>query len=300
MKDLSTLTKQEVKNFIDSFDVIISDCNGVLWNEKPLPGVKETIFSLKRNGKKIHFVTNNSCTSLYMHYFNDIGIKLNSNDLIHPTLTLISYLKDIEFDKKIFCISNTEQFEVLDDAKINYCTGVDVCEEDLSKLLAHAKDDPSIGAIYVDMDININYIKILKAVSALRRDDVLYLVGAFDKIVPVTSESFILGPGVFQNVITDLSGRQPIVLGKPGEYLKTRVLEQFHITDPKRVIFVGDVLEIDMEFATSCGFQNLLVFSGCSKIKDVESIQDPSKRPDYYVNSFGDLGKIIDSVEVFK
>ena len=43
------------------------------------------------------------------------------------------------------------------------------------------------------MDININYIKILKALNLLKRSDVLFLVGAQDITIPLSSEFYLIG-----------------------------------------------------------------------------------------------------------
>lgn len=59
--ELSSLTAEAFKTFLDSFDTVLTDCDGVLWLEmKALEGSPDVINTLQDLGKKIFYVTNNS------------------------------------------------------------------------------------------------------------------------------------------------------------------------------------------------------------------------------------------------
>lgn len=61
LTNLAKLSKKEVRSFIDSFDVLLSDCDGVLWLENTAYEGSAQFINLMRDlGKKIFFVTNNS------------------------------------------------------------------------------------------------------------------------------------------------------------------------------------------------------------------------------------------------
>lgn len=45
----------------------------------------------------------------------------------------------------------------------------------------------------VDLDVNINFIKIMKAITYLKRPDVLFLAGATDVKIALTDGQEILG-----------------------------------------------------------------------------------------------------------
>lgn len=53
--------------------------------------------------------------------------------------------------------------------------------------------------------------------------------------------TFISGPGLFQDIVSSTSGRTPVRIAKPSEFLKKTVLEQLRISNPQRSLFVGDM-----------------------------------------------------------
>lgn len=58
---LSKLTKEEVRQFINSFDTVLTDCDGVLWLENNIIDKSpEVIHRLRELGKKVFYITNNS------------------------------------------------------------------------------------------------------------------------------------------------------------------------------------------------------------------------------------------------
>ena len=58
---LKNFNRSQVKDFFNSFDTVLTDCDGVLWKgPKALPNSAETISTLQKLGKKVIFVTNNA------------------------------------------------------------------------------------------------------------------------------------------------------------------------------------------------------------------------------------------------
>ena len=59
-KNVDSMSTKEIDTFLESFDTILTDCDGVLWTG-PLPiyGSADVIQGFRKLGKKIIFVTNN-------------------------------------------------------------------------------------------------------------------------------------------------------------------------------------------------------------------------------------------------
>lgn len=61
LSKLSKLNSVEVASFLDSFDTVLTDCDGVLWTgDTAIDGSVNALNQLRELGKKIFYVTNNS------------------------------------------------------------------------------------------------------------------------------------------------------------------------------------------------------------------------------------------------
>ena len=76
-RHILALNAEEKQNFLNSFDIILSDCDGVVWMVAGtlIPNTGEAINLLKKAGKDIKFVSNNSVRSNeeYLRKFKAIG-----------------------------------------------------------------------------------------------------------------------------------------------------------------------------------------------------------------------------------
>lgn len=92
----------------------------------------------------------------------------------------------------------------------------------------------------VDLDVNLTFIKLHKALLYLLRPDVLFIGGGCDRKIPFSRNYSVVGPGFYIEMLKELTGRQPCVLSKPSATLNEFVHSKFHIKDNRRVLFVGD------------------------------------------------------------
>ncbi|XP_012141438.2 uncharacterized protein LOC100879185 isoform X1 [Megachile rotundata] len=296
--NLALLSKKQVQGFLNSFDVVMSDCDGVIWYlEKPISGAIDALRSLQDCGKRMFLVTNNSYSSVE-HYCERLrlsGMEVKSEQVINTAKVITWYLKKIEFKDEAFVIASTSFRKTLTDAGIKVSPAdLDVAEGDVRATIKALEDRPSIKAIIIDFCMFCDWSKLTFAISCLKRNDVLYLCGAQDQWIVYGLDKRFLGPGPLIEIITKHSGKTPIPCAKPSEVLKSYVLENCKVGDPKRCLFIGDTINYDMKFATMCGFQKLLVDTGLDNIKDAELNEET--RPDYYIPSLGLLHPIIDSL----
>ena len=75
-QDLINLSPEDQKAFFNSFDTVLTDCDGVLWSgNNPINGSVEMIHKFREMGKKVIYVTNNATRSRkeYSKKFHDLG-----------------------------------------------------------------------------------------------------------------------------------------------------------------------------------------------------------------------------------
>lgn len=166
----------------------------------------------------------------------------------------------------------------------------DPLEESFKKIISTIHDRAPVRAVVVDVDFNINYPKLLRAELYLKNDpECLLIAGATDKVLHAKRDFNLIGPGHFLEVLEQSTGRKASVLGKPGVQLAQQVKTLFGIEDPRRVLFVGDMMEQDMAFASRCGFQKLLVLTGGTTLDDMMQEEDVTFTADYYADSLADF-----------
>ncbi|XP_043250314.1 4-nitrophenylphosphatase-like [Colletes gigas] len=298
-RDLTEMTAEQLQEFLDSFDVVLSDCDGVLWRlQDPIPGAMQTVNRLKELGKKVYLVTNNSTIGIdqYCEKMGEGGLKVKPDDIINTAKVISWYLKKINFRDEVFLIATTPFRQILLENGIKLGPeNLEVTEWDQAATVKTVLGLPSIKAVIVDFSIFFDWAKLAFAISCLKRKDVLYLTGAQDEWIICGHNIRVLGSGPLIDIITTKSGRTPIQCAKPSEVLKEYVLKNCEVKDPKRCLIIGDTIQHDMKFGTLCGFTKLFVDTGLDKIE--EATQNQEVRPDFYIPSLGMLCPILDSLQ---
>lgn len=291
-RNLSDMSTAELQEFLNSFDVVLSDCDGVLWTISTLiPGAVQALNRLQDEGKRVYLVSNNSLASFdgYKNKMRNGGMDLKQEQLINPSKVIAWYLKKINFREKAFVIGCKAFREVL------AAEGIDMLpesfptanEDDVDGMIESVLDVGSTKAVIVDFSLTDGWIKLVYAITCLAKEDVLFLAGAMDTWLPCRNNEKVLGCRLLTDLISQHSGKTPIMCAKPSTVLRDCVREICNISDPKRCLFIGDSISTDMTFATQCGYQKLFVETGLDKIED--AIRNVEIRPDYYATSLQSL-----------
>ncbi|KAJ3657394.1 hypothetical protein Zmor_009201 [Zophobas morio] len=299
MKDLNALNTHELRAFFDSFDHVLCDVHGVLWNVlETIPGAAAAVASLQNLGKTFIVVSNNTTATLddYHHDFTSKGFPIKRENIVTPIQTTISYLKKQNFSKEVFVLGTHPLKKSLRDAgfRIAERGPLEIKETFHALAAASTEDDGSVGAVVADIDLNVNYVNLQKAVTFLKRPEVIFIRGTGDARFGVGLDRVVMGPGVFHAIVEECSGREPVSVAKPAPFANEFIVEKYKIGDASRVLFIGDSIPSDMGFATKFGYKKLLVLSGLTKEGALEDWKFPEEyRPDYFVDSLKSVHDLI-------
>ncbi|CAG9768509.1 unnamed protein product [Ceutorhynchus assimilis] len=292
-KKLLDLSQEKQKAFFESFDTVFCDVDGVLWKpgHSAIEGAQEAIETLRKIGKKLFFVTNNSAVPIDMYLARMKGFGVTREEVIRPIRALIWYLKKLKFDKEVYVVGTQALKDELKEAgfKVVYNEVSPMVEtlENIAKQLQQRR--PDVGAVIVDFVINVDYWGLQQCIEYITKNKALFLIGASDPRLPFMGTTLI-SPVQFAQIIQDITGVSPKILSKPGKEFNEVLQENIGPYDPKSILFIGDSVETDMAFATEYGYQKMLTLTGLTSKEDLNNWRHDQKfKPDYVVDSIGDL-----------
>ncbi|ORX47527.1 2-phosphoglycolate phosphatase [Hesseltinella vesiculosa] len=288
-------TNDTLSSFIDKYDNFLFDCDGVLWHgDQAIPGVIEVMNKLRAKNKRICFVTNNSTTSRVNFHkkFDRIGIEANLDEIFSSAVATASYLKHIvklPADKKVYVIGMNGITEELGKEGIQSFGG----EADNGVWPNDPiPNDPSVAAVVVGLDTQVNYRKYAKAFTYLRNNPgCLFIATNGDTTFPIHGSLFP-GAGAIQAPLVTALNRQPdAVLGKPAQNMMEAIFAQYDF-DKSRTVMVGDRLDTDIDFGLQAGLDTLCVLTGVTSEDQLLSTSNTTN-PTYYMDSFADFSKVL-------
>ncbi|KAJ2546146.1 hypothetical protein EV175_005707 [Coemansia sp. RSA 1933] len=284
-------TRQDLQSLVDQHDTFLFDCDGVVWNGKnPIENVSAALDMLRKRGKRLIFVTNNSATSRkdYIAKFAKFGIHASVDEIFSSAYATAVYLHDVvqfSSDKKVYVIGGSGIHHELAEVGISTLGSDDTAPVDLESL-SDIHPDPNVGAVVFGIDYNISYRKLACAHTHLTQNkDCLFIATNNDRTLPGGKYMFP-GCGSLLSSLERSTQRSPLVMGKPNKPMLDCVIQKFHL-DPARTCMVGDRLDTDVLFGISGGLDTLCVLTGVATEADILSPSAPQAT--YYIPSIGDL-----------
>lgn len=294
---------ENARTLVDSVDTVLSDCDGVLWNDDDaIPGAVETMQKLKDLGKKIFYVTNNSTKTRqeYMAKCQKMGLPVHDDCVISTAHATAHYIKNvIKYEGKVYCIGSTGLAQEFDALGIKHIgIGPDDFVVENMKSVAKIDMDPEVNCVVVGFDRHFNYPKIARAAGYAQRPGCHFIGTNTDSGLPM-GDRVIPGTGALVHCVEVAANRKCHYIGKPSPSIMEDAMIKHNI-NPHRTIMFGDRCNTDVYLAGNCGFKSLLVLTGFSTLEEVErhkisGTEEGRKQvPSYYAPALGVLGKCLE------
>lgn len=290
---LSTITCQEFD--VLTYIVLLLNLRFLVLDQGDslIPGIPETLERLRKAGKKMFFVTNNSTKSRagYKKKFDSLGLDIPAEEIFSSSFAAAAYFENTNFKetgKKVYVIGEVGITEELDLIGVPHIGGpADNGKEPNMGPGGKLDVDPDVGAVVVGFDRNVNYYKIQYAQLCINEENAKFIATNLDAVTHLTDAQEWAGNGSMVGAIKGCTGQEPTVVGKPSP-LMIEYLEEKYGMDRSRICMVGDRLDTDVLFGTDNGLKSLLVLSGVTTEEKLLS-EENTITPDFYADTINDF-----------
>jgi len=280
---------------LDSVDVFIFDCDGVIWRgDSLIERVPAVLDQLRAMGKRLFFVTNNSTKSRkgYAKKFESLGLPVQYDEIFSSSFAAAAYLEQTRFaatGKKVYVIGEVGIEEELDLLSIPHIGGpADKDKQPNMGPGGTVQVDHNVGAVVVGFDRNINYYKIQYAQLCINElEGCEFIATNLDAVTHLTDAQEWAGNGSMVGAIKGCTGKEPTLVGKPSPLMIDYIVEKFQV-QRDRICMVGDRLDTDILFGANNGLKSCLTLSGVTTMEKLNSPEN-SIKPDYFVDSIADF-----------
>lgn len=297
-KDITALSKEEFQQFLASIDVVLSDCDGVLWSEaEVIPGSPEVVDKFKQLGKKFFYITNNNTKTRteFVDKCNGLNYKATMDEIVCTSFLAAVYLAQRQFNKKVYVVGSIGIGKELEAMGIKHCgIGPDILDGNELDVVNNFTPDPEVGAVIIGFDKHFSYPKLAKAVTYSANPNIHFIGTNADTDRPSPNSNKFPGTGCFIRAIEAGCNRKATIVGKPEPFLIDHIIKKYNL-NPERTLMIGDNCKTDILLGKRSGFKTLLVLSGVTTKTDIDALHaskiqsDDVVIPDYYANQLGDI-----------
>ena len=236
-----------IKEKIKDLKLFLFDMDGTLYlGNRLYDFTKELLSELKASGRRYMFMTNNSSKSVvdYIKKLDKLGIEAEYEDFITSSQATGYYLKKFYSGKTLY-VCGTESL------KAELAGAGFKITEDLSL----------VDVVVMGFDTELTFKK-LEDVSKLllTRKDIPYIATNPDYVCP-TEFGSVPDCGSVCDMLYNVSGRRPLVIGKPEALMPQLAMEHTGYKKEETAV-IGDRIYTDIKSGLGAGACSILVLSG--------------------------------------
>lgn len=236
----------------DQYDAALFDLDGVVYlGPVAIPGVADSLHTLRERGVRIGFVTNNAARTpgTVAEHLQELGIEAVESDVVNSTMATLHMLAD----------------ELPDGARV-LPVGTGALREQLAGAgytVVDSKDDLPV-AVVQGYDPEIDWALLEEGAFAIQSGADWFVTNP-DMTRP-TERGLVPGCGTQLAVIQACVTISPKIAGKPYPPLLQETVRRL---GAQRPIFVGDRLDTDVLGANNVSMDSLFVFTGAHGKRDL-------------------------------
>lgn len=237
---------------VDGYDAVLLDLDGVVYvGANAVPGAVATIAQLRGRGVAVAYLTNNASrpASVVAHHLRQLGVDLLDADVVTAAQAAARLVRDrVPAGARVLVVGGE---------------GLVVALSELGLQPVESYDDRP-AAVIQGFSPDVDWRRLHEGVRAVRAG-LPWVASNLDRTIP-TATGIGPGNGLLVDVIRQVTGREPLVAGKPERPL---VDEAVRRTGARRPLLVGDRLDTDIAAAHRYGCDSLLVLTGVSSAADL-------------------------------
>ena len=255
--------------------LFLFDMDGTLYlGERLYDFTNELLATIKARGGKYMFMTNNSSKSVsdFIKKLARLGIHATEDDFITSSQATGYYLKK-NYLGKVLYVCGTESLK----AEIRG-QGFEITDE-LEK----------VDVVVMGFDTELTFKK-LEDVSKLLllRENIPYIATNPDYVCP-TEFGSVPDCGSVCDMLYNVSGRRPLVIGKPEPLMPILAMDKWGYTKEETVV-IGDRIYTDIKSGIRADVSTILVLSGETTR---EILEKSPEKPSYVMESGRELLDIL-------
>jgi glycerol-1-phosphatase len=232
----------------DRYEAFLLDLDGVVFRgDAAIPGASETIEELRRRGRRVVFITNNSARTpaAVADVLASLGVPASPDEVVTSAEAAVPLVRDlIGPGGSVFAVGEEGVRAALRDGGLTVLEG----------------EPDQADAVVVGWDRRADY-DALRIASVLVQRGARLVATNGDSSYPAPGGDLWPGAGALLAAITETTGATAAVAGKPHRPLFDAALERAGTTD---ALVVGDRVETDIAGASAAGLDAALVLSGAA------------------------------------
>ncbi len=265
--------RADASSVLDRYRAFLVDMDGVVYLDRvPVDGAAEFVSAVRRERKRILFLTNNSRYTRreYREKLEGMGIPASEEEILTSAAATADFLR--------------ENYEL--EGSTAYLIGGRGLEEEIAAtglILLRGEEAREAGFVIVGWDTELTYDKLRLACLALHRGAVF--IGTNPDATFPSPEGLWPGAGAIIAALEKAAGREALVVGKPNLYMMQVALNRVgEVAD--RTLMIGDRLDTDVLGGWRAGMDTCLVLTGVTRREDLEG-KEP--QPDLVVENLREL-----------